>query len=63
MLQTVLAIAAAAWGVVMGVAPVLQISRMLRRGSSDDVSVAYLAVLVPGFLLGSLADRRSPALR
>jgi MtN3 and saliva related transmembrane protein len=46
-----LAIAAAAWGVLMGVSPVLQIRRMLRQRSSSDVSVGYFAVLLVGFLL------------
>ena len=51
MLETMLAVTAASWGVVMALAPVLQIRRMLMRRSSDDVSVGYLAVLVPGFVL------------
>ena len=46
-----LAVAAACWGVLMAVSPVLQIARMRARGSSDDVSIGYLAVLVPGFVL------------
>jgi uncharacterized protein with PQ loop repeat len=46
-----LAVTAASWGVVMALAPVLQIRRMLMRRSSDDVSVGYLAVLVPGFVV------------
>ena len=48
---TLLAFAAATWGVVMAIAPLLQVRRMLRRRSSDDVSVGYLALLVPGFCL------------
>jgi len=35
----------------MGVAPVLQIRRMLREQSSRDVSVGYFAILLVGFLL------------
>ena len=46
-----LAVVAACWGVLMAVSPVLQIARMRQRGSSDDVSIGYLAVLVPGFVL------------
>jgi MtN3 and saliva related transmembrane protein len=46
-----LAIAAAAWGVLMGVSPVLQIRRMLKQRSSSDVSIGYFAVLLIGFLL------------
>ncbi|HUK70659.1 MAG TPA: SemiSWEET family transporter [Streptosporangiaceae bacterium] len=51
MLVTGLAVAAAAWGVLMGVSPLLQIRRMLRHRSSRDVSVGYFAVLLVGFLL------------
>ena len=51
MVVTGLAVAAAAWGVLMGVSPVLQIRRMLRQRSSRDVSIAYFAVLLVGFVL------------
>jgi MtN3 and saliva related transmembrane protein len=51
MVVTGLAVAAAAWGVLMGVSPVLQIRRMLRQRSSRDVSIGYFAVLLVGFLL------------
>jgi len=43
----VLAVCAATWGVVMAVAPLLQ----LRRRSAADVSIGYLALLLPGFCL------------
>jgi MtN3 and saliva related transmembrane protein len=46
-----LGVAAAAWGVLMAVSPLLQIRRMLERRSSADVSIAYLAVLQFGFVL------------
>ena len=46
-----LGIAAAAWGVLMAISPLLQIRRMVERQSSADVSIAYLAVLEFGFLL------------
>ncbi len=36
--------AAATWGIVMAVAPALQIVRMFRRNSSDDVSVGYFTL-------------------
>jgi len=49
MVVTGLAVAAAAWGVLMGVSPILQIRRMLRQRSSRDVSVAYFTVLLVGF--------------
>jgi uncharacterized protein with PQ loop repeat len=51
MAVTGLAVAAAAWGVLMGISPVLQIRRMLRQRSSRDVSVGYFAILLIGFLL------------
>lgn len=51
MLTTVLAVCAATWGVVMAVAPLLQLRRMLRRRSSADVSIGYLVLLLPGFCL------------
>ena len=51
MAQTVLAVTASSWAVLMGVAPVLQIRRMLRERSSRDVSIAYFAILLVGFLL------------
>jgi uncharacterized protein with PQ loop repeat len=35
----------------MGIAPVLQIRRMLRQRSSRDVSVGYFMVLLVGFVL------------
>ena len=49
MAVTGLAVAAAAWGVLMGVSPVLQIRRMLRQRSSRDVSVGYFTILLVGF--------------
>lgn len=51
MAQAVLAVAASSWAVLMGIAPVLQIRRMLRERSSRDVSIAYFAILLVGFLL------------
>jgi MtN3 and saliva related transmembrane protein len=48
---TVLGIAASLFGLLMALAPVLQIRRMERRRSSDDVSVGFFAVLLPGFTL------------
>ena len=49
MAVTGLAVAAAAWGVLMGISPVLQIRQMLRQRSSRDVSVGYFWVLLVGF--------------
>ena len=49
MVVTGFAVAAAAWGVLMGISPVLQIRRMLRQRSSRDVSVGYFTILLVGF--------------
>ena len=46
-----LGVAAAAWGVLMAISPVLQIRRMFARRSSGDVSISYLLVLEFGFFL------------
>ncbi len=51
MATTVLAAAASSWAVLMGIAPVLQIRRMLRERSSREVSLGYFTVLLIGFLL------------
>ena len=47
----VLGVLAASWGVLMAIAPLLQIRRMRERRSSGDVSMAYLGVLQFGFAL------------
>jgi MtN3 and saliva related transmembrane protein len=44
-----LAIAAALWGILMAVSPLLQIRRIVIRRSAADVSLGYLAVLQVGF--------------
>jgi uncharacterized protein with PQ loop repeat len=46
-----LGVAAAAWGILMAISPLLQIRRMITRQSSGDVSIAYLLVLEFGFVL------------
>jgi MtN3 and saliva related transmembrane protein len=51
MVVSVLAVTASAWGVLMGLAPVLQIRRMLRERSSREVSLGYFMILLTGFLL------------
>lgn len=42
---------AAGYGILMAISPLLQIRRILARGSSDDVSIGYLSVLEVGFAL------------
>jgi MtN3 and saliva related transmembrane protein len=51
MARTVLAAAASSWTVLMGLAPLLQIRRMLRERSSQEVSLGYFSILLIGFLL------------
>jgi uncharacterized protein with PQ loop repeat len=47
--ETALGVAAATWGVIMALSPVMQIRRMVRLRSSRDVSIGYLMVIVVGF--------------
>jgi MtN3 and saliva related transmembrane protein len=49
--DTVLGLAAAVYGVVMALSPVLQIRRMFETRSSADVSVGYFAVICAGFVI------------
>ena len=49
MVSTALGITAASWAVVMAFSPLLQIREILRRRSSQGISVAYFAVLLVGF--------------
>ncbi len=49
-----LAVSASFWGILMALAPVLQIRRMRHTGSSADVSIGWLGVLIPGFVLWAL---------
>ena len=51
MAENALAVAAASWGVLMGLSPVLQIRRMLSERSSRDLSLSYFLVLLVGFVL------------
>jgi uncharacterized protein with PQ loop repeat len=48
---TFLAVAAASCGIAMGLSPLLQLRRVAVRRSSADVSIAYLGVLLVGFVL------------
>ena len=64
MAPTVFGAAASAWAVLMGIAPLLQIRRMLHHQSSREVSVGYFTILLIGFLLWIAygAAARIPAL-
>jgi uncharacterized protein with PQ loop repeat len=46
----ILAITATVAGVLMAISPVLQVRRMLRTRSSNDVSLLYLSMLCGGFV-------------
>jgi len=48
---TLLGVATTAWGVVMSVAPILQIRRIRSAGTSAGVSRGHLVVLLIGFSL------------
>ncbi len=50
-LTATLGVAAAAFGVAMGLSPLLQVRHMVARGSSGDVSLPFLLVLLAGFVL------------
>jgi MtN3 and saliva related transmembrane protein len=49
MVSTALGIAAASWAVVMALSPILQIRAILRRRSSEGVSIGYFGILLVGF--------------
>ena len=51
MVSTPLGITAASWAVIMALSPVLQIREIVRRRSSEGISLGYFAVLLPGFAL------------
>jgi MtN3 and saliva related transmembrane protein len=51
MVSTALGLTAAAWAVVMALSPILQIREILRRRSSEGISLRYLGVLLVGFAL------------
>ncbi len=49
MASTALGITAASWAVVMALSPILQVREILRRRSSEGISIGYFAVLLVGF--------------
>jgi uncharacterized protein with PQ loop repeat len=50
-ITTGLGLAAATFGVAMGLSPLLQVRHMVSRVSSADVSLPFLLVLLAGFVL------------
>jgi MtN3 and saliva related transmembrane protein len=51
MVSTALGLTAASWAVVMALSPILQSREIVRRQSSEGVSIGYFAVLLIGFAL------------
>ena len=51
MVADVLGICAGGWGVVMAIAPGLQIRKMLRTRTATDVSLGFFGLLLPGYVL------------
>jgi uncharacterized protein with PQ loop repeat len=62
--STVIAVATTAWGIVMALAPMLQIRTIVRSRSSAGVSIGYFRVLTIGFVLWLIygLDRHDPVL-
>ncbi len=50
-MRSALAWAATSWGLVMSLAPLLQVRVVVRRRDSTGVSIAWPAVLLVGFLI------------
>ena len=48
---TVLAFAAASWGIAMAISPLLQIRKIVQHRTSSGISLGYMSVLFVGFLL------------
>jgi uncharacterized protein with PQ loop repeat len=53
MMDTVLGILAGSWAVLMAISPLLQIRRIVRLRSSEEVSIPYFGILVLGSCCGS----------
>jgi MtN3 and saliva related transmembrane protein len=49
MVSTALGLAAASWAVLMALSPILQIREIIRRDSSEGLSIGYFGVLLVGF--------------
>lgn len=51
MMRSFLAVATTSWGLLMSLAPLLQVRLVVRRRNSAGVSAAWIAVLLIGFAL------------
>jgi MtN3 and saliva related transmembrane protein len=50
-MQSTLAVVATSWGLLMSLAPLLQVRVIFRQRDSSGVSIAWIAVLLAGFIL------------
>lgn len=50
-MQSILAVAATSWGLLMSLAPLLQVRVILQQRDSSGVSIAWVTVLLAGFIL------------
>lgn len=50
-MTSLLAVSATSWGVLMALAPLLQVRLIIRRRSSSGVSTGWPAILLVGFVL------------
>jgi MtN3 and saliva related transmembrane protein len=50
-MRTFMAVVATSWGLLMGLAPLLQVRVVIQRRSSAGVSTAWIVVLLVGFIL------------
>ena len=51
MIVDVLGICAGTWGVVMAIAPGMQLRKMLQTRNARDFSMVFFALLLPGYVL------------
>ncbi|MFC0680830.1 SemiSWEET family sugar transporter [Lysobacter korlensis] len=51
MVVDVLGICAGTWGVVMAIAPGMQLRKMVRTRNARDVSLRFFGLLLPGYVL------------
>jgi MtN3 and saliva related transmembrane protein len=50
-MQSILAVAATSWGLLMSLAPLLQVRVIVRQRDSSAISISWLTILLTGFIL------------
>jgi MtN3 and saliva related transmembrane protein len=50
-MRSILAVTATSWGLLMSLAPLLQVRVILRQRDSTGVSITWIAILLTGFIL------------